>query len=173
MSLLWSRFQALLSDRTLTPQVSVTPTWCLAWGGDAELHEKVTWRDGKIAIANVQHTFSPQERFVSVGEVWLSNRSQLLYRLDVECSDIQIVAQLWERWGVQSLSLLEGMFALAIWDRDRQELWLVRDRTGSRTLYYTTAGSTRWIARRLRSLSPYRTDELDLVALRDYLLVRG
>lgn len=177
MSLLWSRFQALFPNRsTLTnSQVSVTPAWYLAWGCPDQLSEDVAWRDDKIAIANSQPTFSPQERFVTVGEVWLSNRVQLLQRLGVEYSplqqdqDIQLVAQLWELCGVQSLSLLEGMFALAIWDRDRQELWLVRDRTGSRTLYYTTTGSTRWIAPRLRTLTPYRSAELDLVALRDYL----
>ena len=89
MSFLWFRFQSLVSDRTLThSQVSVTPAWCLAWGGDAELNEKATWRDDKIAIAKAQPTFSSQERFVTVGEVWLSKRSQLLQHLDVECSDI-------------------------------------------------------------------------------------
>lgn len=174
MSLLWSRLQALFPNRSTVSnsQVLVTPTWHLAWGSPGSLAD-VTWRDEQLAIAHAQPTFSPQERFVTVGEVWLSNRTQLLQHLrgdqiPSQGNDIQIVAQLWELWGAESLSLLEGMFALAIWDRERQELWLARDRTGSRTLYYTT-GSTRWIAPRLRSLTPYRAAELDLVALRDYL----
>lgn len=61
------------------------------------------------------------------------------------------------------------MFGLAVWDRNRQELWLGRDRCGARTLYYTTEGSTRWIAPQLRTLNSHRSGDLDLIALRDYL----
>lgn len=66
-------------------------------------------------------------------------------------NDCHVVAQLWERWGVETLELLEGMFGLAVWDRERQILWLGRDRVGARTLYYTTEGATRWIAPQLRT----------------------
>lgn len=157
----------------------MAPTWYLAWGCLDQLGTGITWQDDQLAIAHAQPAFSRQERFVVVGDVWLSNRFQLLQHLGVaepgedfarpRQTDCQIVAQLWERWGVESLSRLEGMFALAIWDRDRQELWLVRDRVGSRTLYYTTSGSTCWVAPRLRTLAPYRSADLDAVALRDYL----
>jgi len=47
-------------------------------------------------------------------------------------SDCQVVAQLWERWGV-ILELLVGMYGLAVWERERQILWLGRDRVGART----------------------------------------
>lgn len=169
------RLQALLPKQpnSMASQVLVTPPWYLAWGHQNQMSEGVTWRDDQFAIAHAQPALSPQERFVVVGDIWLSNRVQLLQRLDVDpartYTDSQIVAQLWERSQFDSLSLLDGMFALAIWDRERQELWLIRDRTGSRTLYYTTNGSTRWVAPRLRSLAPYRSSDLDLVALRDYL----
>ena len=148
-------------------EVVVEPAWHLAWGRPDALSEGVTWRDDFVAIAGTQPALSPQERFVVVGDIWLSNRSQL--PSEEGLTDCQIIAELWERWGVESLSRLEGMFALAIWDRERRELWLVRDKVGARTLYYTTAGSTRWVAPRLSTLAPYRSDELDLVALRDYL----
>ena len=171
------RLQALFPNRStsITSQVVVAPPWYLAIGRPDQLSEDVTWRDDHIAIAHAQPVLSPQERFVVVGDVWLSNRAQLLQRLEarhtvpLQSTDSQIVAQLWERWGGESLSLLEGMFALVICDRERQELWLIRDRTGSRTLYYTTSSSTRWVAPRLRTLTPYRSSDLDLVALRDYL----
>jgi asparagine synthase (glutamine-hydrolysing) len=61
------------------------------------------------------------------------------------------------------------MFGLVVWDRQQQQMWLGRDRIGGRTLYYTNSGTVRWIAPQLRSLHPQRTNELDLVALRDYL----
>src|ERR671933_763577 len=178
MTFLRPRLRSLFPNRSssIDSQVLVAPPWYLAWRRPNHLIEGVTWRDDQLAIAHTQPVLSPQERFVIVGGIWLSNRSQLLQRLGARHAvplqqdiDRQIVVQLRERWGVESLSLLEGMFALAIWDRERQELWLVRDRTGSRTLYYTTDGSTRWVAPRLRTLAPYRCADLDIVALRDYL----
>ncbi len=156
---------------SIIPQVTVTPNWLIAWGYLDNLGDNIIWQDEQFAVAHTQPALSPQQRFVVVGDIWLSNRSQLLQRLGIDpvTSDNQIVAQLWEQCGGESLCLLEGMFALAIWDRERQELGLVRDRTGCRTLYYTTNGATRWIAPRLRTLAPYRSNELNLVALRDYL----
>lgn len=144
------------------------------------MRENIAWRDNQIAIAlpptqsQSPLVLSPTEQFVVVGDVWLSNREELLRRFGVEPkasldSDSQIVAQLWERWGVDSLEVLVGMYGLAAWDRERQILWLGRDRVGARILYYTTEGATRWIAPQLRTLAPYRSKDLDLVALRDYL----
>lgn len=163
------------------PPVEVAPTWYLAWGVIDSACEGIAWRDNQIAIAlpPTQHSvqsplaLSLTLQFVVVGDVWLSNREELLRRLGVEpkasLSNCQVVAQLWERWGVETLELLEGMYGLAVWDRERQILWLGRDRVGARTLYYTTEGATRWIAPQLRTLAPYRSQDLDLVALRDYL----
>lgn len=151
-------------------QVLPTPDWYLAYGYSDKLGEQITWRDDKIAVINTQPAFSPQQRFVVIGDAWLSNRTQLLQNFGLDSdTDSHLIAYLWESKGIESLSLLEGMFAVAIWDRECQELCLVRDRTGSRTLYYTTSGVTRWIAPRLRTLKPYHSSDLNLVALRDYL----
>jgi asparagine synthase (glutamine-hydrolysing) len=159
------------------PPIEVAPSWYVAWGAVDSVTKGITWRESQIAIAtpnDSQFALSPTKQFVVVGDVWLSNRAELLQQLRLEpnasqVSDCQIVAQLWEHWGVESLSLFAGMLALAVWDREQRVLWLGRDRVGARTLYYTTTGTTRWIAPHLRTLAPYRTSELDLVALRDYL----
>lgn len=148
-----------------------TPPWYLALGPSLPDLTGQTWRDGPLAIAHTQPTASA--RFIVVGDLWLSNRSQILHRLGlsptVDHPDLQLVAQLWEKHGVASLAHLQGMFALAIWDRVQQTLWLVRDRVGAYTLYYTASGSTRWVAPRLRTLAPWRSNQLDAIALRDYL----
>ena len=143
----------------------------MAWNYE-QLPEAVTWSDSLFAIVYPSPTLTPNQRFVIAGDVWLNNRDELLKKLDRQetiVTDIEIVAHLWKLYQVETLTLLQGMFAFAVWDRERQELWLVRDRVGAKTLYYTTNGATRWISLNLRSLNPYRSDELDLVALRDYL----
>lgn len=158
--------------RISIPKVEVSPAWSLAGGQVDAITDSVTWRDRSFILLNVSPTFSPNERFVLVGDIWLSNASKLRQQVGInsqEATHSQIVAALWECWGVESLILLEGMFALAVWDREHQELWLARDRVGSRTLYYTNRGQTRWIAPRLKTLRNHHSTDLDLVALRDYL----
>lgn len=151
-------------------------TWRLAWGIDTPQHE-ATWQDQKIAIftsqqsePKLQISFSPSQRFVVTGEVWISDRKALLQESRSETlTDLQLIAKAWEVWGVTTLSKLVGVFALAVWDREQQTLWLGRDRTGAKTLYYTTNSKTCWAASNLRSLAPHHSQDIDLVALRDYL----
>ncbi|MGI0483848.1 asparagine synthetase B family protein [Pantanalinema rosaneae CENA516] len=165
--------------RHLPSAPTFSPTWQVAWGQVDHIPDPI-WRDQQLAIVvnssseiEPPFTISPSQQFVVVGEVWLSQRDRLLsalsdHRLQTD-SDLQLIAVAWERWGIATLDYLIGMFGIVVWDRHCQRLWLIRDRVGTRTLYYTTTGATRWIAPQLRSLSTYRSTELDLVALRDYL----
>lgn len=50
-------------------------------------------------------------------------------------SDSELVPHLYEAYGADFLTRLEGMFALAIWDDRRQELFLARDAVGIKPLY--------------------------------------
>lgn len=51
-------------------------------------------------------------------------------------SDTEVIVQLFSLYGPDCLSMLNGQFAIAIWDRHKQELFLARDRVGIRPLYY-------------------------------------
>lgn len=52
-------------------------------------------------------------------------------------TDSEVLLYGFEAWGERILDKLNGMFAFAVWDQQRQELFLARDRYGIKPLYYT------------------------------------
>ncbi|QZZ22547.1 asparagine synthase [Leptothermofonsia sichuanensis E412] len=162
-------------SKSILPPAQTAPSWQLVWGSCGASSETVVWQDDYIAfLASSRPVLSSSQRFVLVGDVWLPTRSKLWQNLDSvplnrQKSDLDLVAHLWEWYGTETWAMLEGAFALAIWDRERQVLWLGRDRSGIYTLYYTIEGATRRVAPQLHPLTAHCSRDLDLVALRDYL----
>jgi asparagine synthase (glutamine-hydrolysing) len=83
-------------------------------------------------------------------------------------SDTETFLAAVERWGLRSaLERCAGMYALALWDRERRLLHLVRDRLGEKPLYYGWMGTTLVFGSELKALKshPAWNAEIDRGAL--------
>ncbi len=86
-------------------------------------------------------------------------------------SDTEVIVHGWEQWGEACVKRFRGMFAFALWDRNRQALFLARDRLGKKPLYYSLLGDGCLVfASELKALlvHPGLKRELDPCAVEDY-----
>lgn len=86
-------------------------------------------------------------------------------------SDTETLLNAWLEWGKDAFNKLEGMFAFALWDGQRQELHLVRDRFGIKPLYYYPLSSGIVFGSEVKSMlaSGRMQREMDLETLTEYL----
>jgi asparagine synthase (glutamine-hydrolysing) len=82
-------------------------------------------------------------------------------------TDTEVILHLFDEYGEECLSRLNGDFAFAIWDVDRQRMFLARDRMGVRPLFYTRHRGVFYFASEVKALLtvPGMEATLDIKAL--------
>jgi len=150
--------------------------WTDAGAGVALGHRRLAILD--LTEEGRQPMFSADGRLVTVfnGEIYnfLDLRAELegLGHSFRGHSDTEVILAAFMQWGVEkAVNKFNGMFALALWDRNERQLTLLRDRIGKKPLYYGWAGNTLLFASQVKALRrhPAFRDELNLAALALYL----
>lgn len=87
-------------------------------------------------------------------------------------SDTEIITEAFAVWGIDFVHKLNGMFTIAIYDRDEKSLLLFRDRMGIKPVYYHYDGKNFAFASEIKALTKIGLDKsLDLNALKDYFFL--
>lgn len=90
------------------------------------------------------------------GEIYNFKQLQVLliskgHRFRTNC-DTEVLVHLYEEYGPEMLSRLQGMFALAIWDTVQGKLFAARDRLGIKPFYYIIYNQTLYFASEIKAL---------------------
>jgi asparagine synthase (glutamine-hydrolysing) len=126
-------------------------------------HQPMANEDGRLMIVyngEVYNHADYREQLEGRGHVYQSH------------CDTETILHLYEEHGAAAVQYLRGMFAFAIWDRDRRELFMARDRLGVKPLYYVHADDgSLYFASEIKSLLAAGAvkPEVNLAALPDYL----
>jgi len=124
-------------------------------------HQPMTTPDGKFTITYNGEVYNFQELRIELEALGHAFRSR---------SDTEVVLNAYAQWGPECVNKLNGMFAFAVWDKTRQQLFLARDRYGIKPLYYASLGSYFLFASEQKSIitHPAFNREIDLEALLEY-----
>ncbi|MCX6291609.1 MAG: asparagine synthase (glutamine-hydrolyzing) [Bacteroidetes bacterium] len=123
-------------------------------------HQPMVARNGNVIVFN--------------GEIYnykeIKERFFRDYQFD-STGDTEVLLLLYEKFGEDCLQYLNGMFAFAIWNPQKKELFLARDRAGKKPLYYSLQNGVFAFSSELKAILelPWIKKELDEKALYHFL----
>lgn len=104
-------------------------------------HQPMHSKDGRVSL-------------VYNGEIYnfLQIKEELADYPFVSTCDTEVILAAYLKWGISCIDKLNGMFAIAIYDRQEEKLYLVRDRIGKKPLYYYYENSNLVFASELKPI---------------------
>ena len=147
------------------------------------------WTDGRVALAHRRLSIvdlsaaGHQPMANEDGTVWITFNGEIYNHADLRPeleakghryrshTDTETILHLYEEEGPRCVERLHGMFAFAIWDSRRRELFLARDRLGKKPIYYAQPSGGFVFASEIKALleHPAITPDLDEEAFFHYL----
>jgi len=106
-------------------------------------HQPMTNEDGSVCIVFNGEVYN----YIELRKAYLEGHHRF-----ATSSDTEVMVHLYEEFGADCVTLFNGMFAFALWDRRTRTLMLARDRVGVKPLYYTVQDGTLVFASEIKAL---------------------
>jgi asparagine synthase (glutamine-hydrolysing) len=125
-------------------------------------HQPISNEDGSLWIVfngEIYNHLSLREQLIARGHAYRTH------------SDTETIVHLYEEYGRDCVQHLRGMFAFAIWDRNKKTLFIARDRLGIKPLYYQLTPERLLFGSEVKVLLAHGTTraEFDRAALPEFL----
>ena len=127
-------------------------------GEESVAAQPMTSRDGQFVLVFNGEIYN----YVELAD-WLGEPSL------AEEGDTRVLLEFLARFGLERLEMLNGMFAFGLYDLEREELHLVRDRLGIKPLYWSKVQSGVGFASEIKTFEPWRELRMDPVMVDNYL----
>lgn len=98
-----------------------------------------------------------------------SELSQLGYHFRTS-SDTEVILHAYRHWGYECQSKFNGMWAFALWDNRKQELFISRDRIGEKPLHYAIHNNTFVFGSELKSIFQFGVPKVERLELTEIYL---
>ncbi len=153
------------------------PDGTALWHSDAVTlgHNRLAIIDLSAAANQPLHSHSGRTTLVFNGEIYNFKelRAQLPDYQYKSSGDSEVIIAAYEKWGIDAFAKLRGMFAFALWDTISQELFLVRDQSGIKPLFWYQKGETIYFSSELKGLLPALPERrINRDSLKSYLRLR-
>jgi len=133
---------------------------------DIKSNSKATFGFNRLAIENIDINNQPLLKndilIVFNGEIYNYKNLIEKYNLNVK-TEVEVIFKLWKKVGIEFVKKLDGMFAIAIFDK---KLYLFRDEFGKKPLYFTKSGI---FASEIKAILPFIEKRINFNALAEYL----
>jgi asparagine synthase (glutamine-hydrolysing) len=131
-------------------------------------HTRLAIQD--LSESGAQPMTSASGRFIISfnGEIYNHLELRKLVSLDtgnewVGSSDTETLVTCFELFGIEAtIGMCEGMFAVGVWDNEKNQLYLIRDRFGEKPLYYGVLNGILMFASELKALKTHPSFDLEI-----------
>jgi len=114
-------------------------------------HQPMFSADGRFVLTYNGELYNFKELRLELQRAKVGDTGSTAYPFRTQ-SDTEVVIAAYQRWGTDCLKYFNGMYALAIWDKQKEELFIARDRLGIKPLYYWQGDGKIAFASEIRAL---------------------
>lgn len=138
------------ADRSVLEKMIRTITYRGPDGTGSHISGRVALAHNRLSIIDLEGGHQPMT--CNDGPLWITFNGEIFNYLELReellkkghafstKSDTEVILRLYLEYGADCVRHMNGQWAFAIWDGNKQALFLSRDRVGVRPLFYSTAG---------------------------------